>query len=306
MNARPKVSVIVPVYNTRNVLGQCLDSLMAQTYANVEFVFVDDASTDGSAELLAQCASQHPEREINIIHLPQNRGRAYARNCGMDHATGDFLAFCDSDDWVEPTMIEACVNCALEQEADIVVFPFFRNEDEVIPFPDVASVGDVNLMPLDTLHYSLWNKLFRASLIRDNGFRAIEGVHYWEDLIVTAKAFVYARKTAALPYPLYHYRHPARLRLSQEQWQTVLDDQLLTADSLAEWFAAQGPDFAARYAPFLRYLRFVAKAKFLRLKPHQWHRWKTTYPCTTADILRLRHVPLPYRLTFALLNLLPL
>ena len=96
---RPVISIIVPVYNVAPFLSRCLDSLVGQTYENLEIICVDDGSTDGSAAILDACAAK--DSRIKVIHQ-ENAGVSVARNRGLDAATGEFVTFVDADDWLEP------------------------------------------------------------------------------------------------------------------------------------------------------------------------------------------------------------
>lgn len=94
----PKISILVAVYNTAAYLPQCLDSLLSQTLKDIEVLCVDDASTDKSLEILHQYAEK--DERVKVFALKENRGQAHARNVGLSHATGDYIGFVDSDDWL--------------------------------------------------------------------------------------------------------------------------------------------------------------------------------------------------------------
>lgn len=115
---RPKVSVIVPVYNTENYLRRCLDSITAQTLPEIEIVIVDDGSGEECARLCDELAGADPR--IKVIHK-QNGGLGFARNSGLEAATGEYVGFVDSDDYIEPTMYEDLYNAAVRYGADLVV-----------------------------------------------------------------------------------------------------------------------------------------------------------------------------------------
>ena len=302
----PLVSVVVPVYNTSAFLPKCVQSLMAQTYERIEYIFVNDASTDTSLQMLNQFKQDFPHRILRIISLEENGGLANARNIGRQASTGEYLAFCDSDDWVEPDMISRCVEAAIKENADIVTFPFFINESTVLGFPYPEIVGNVNEMPNNALHYSMCNKMMRTSLINGNGFWATKGVDCWEDLIVTAKAYMTAKKVVALTSPLYHYRKDNQQSLTSQNHKKILADHLIYVDTLEKWLAVQGREVIDAHAKFLLQLKFTAKIKMLRGKPKEFRRWKHTYPCSTAQILSLKNIPLRYRIPFAILNLIVL
>ena len=113
-----KVSVTVAVYNTSKYLRKCLDSLDVQSMQEIEFIVVDDGSTDGSGVICDEYARRNPK--FKVIHQ-QHSGLAAARQTGMDNAKGEYVIVCDSDDWVEPEMYETLYNVAAESNADIAI-----------------------------------------------------------------------------------------------------------------------------------------------------------------------------------------
>ena len=110
------VSIIIPVYNTEKYLAKCLDSVIAQTYTNIEVVLIDDGSTDGSPAI---CDSYHNKDERVIVYHRENQGASLARKFGLSVAKGQFIQFVDSDDWIKPEMTEKLVRSAEENNSDI-------------------------------------------------------------------------------------------------------------------------------------------------------------------------------------------
>ena len=102
MNFKYKVSVIIPIYNAATYIEKCVESLMQQTLTDVEYIFVNDASTDCSLQMLNNLLSNYPDKHTSIINLKENKGISNARNTGLKMAKGEFITHCDSDDWVEP------------------------------------------------------------------------------------------------------------------------------------------------------------------------------------------------------------
>ena len=116
-----KVTVLTAVYNAEKYLRSCLDSLVSQTLSDVQFICIDDASTDHSLSILQEYAAKDPR--FLILHLPENQGQAIARNEGLKHATGEYIAMLDSDDWFSPDSLEKAVQ-SIEStpDADCAVF----------------------------------------------------------------------------------------------------------------------------------------------------------------------------------------
>ena len=133
------ISVIVPVYNVEKYLRQCLDSVLAQTYRELEIILVDDGSTDGSGAICDEYATR--DSRIKVVHQ-QNGGLSSARNAGLDLATGEYVAFVDSDDYIHETMLELLYQALVENNADTVICNFERVDEK----GDVISVR--SLQPL--------------------------------------------------------------------------------------------------------------------------------------------------------------
>ena len=130
----PKVSIIVPVYNCEKYLPECIASLRRQTLSDIEMIFVCDASPDDSLSILRE--AERTDARIRVIAFPENRGVSAARNAGLDAATGAYIGFCDSDDWIEPQMFEQLYSAAQEKDADISfcrVFKDHPNKQENVP-----------------------------------------------------------------------------------------------------------------------------------------------------------------------------
>lgn len=198
------VSVIVPVYNVASYLEECLDSVVGQTYRNLEIIVVDDGSTDGSGAVCDEYAKK--DGRIQVIHQP-NRGLSVARNVGLDVAKGDHISFVDSDDAVSPVFIEAllsagadvaqCASCrnaeGLNRENRRPAFEYLTNVEasERLQFD---STGDATVV---------WNKLYRRGLF--DTIRFPEGKQH-EDEFVTYRVLWDAGQVAVTVEPLYYYR----------------------------------------------------------------------------------------------------
>lgn len=205
------VSVVVPVYNTELFLNQCVDSLLAQTLKNVEFIFVDDGSTDRSLEILREYQQKDPR--ITILQQ-KNQFAGVARNRGMEVATGKYIIFVDSDDFFEPAMLEDAFNCAEENQAEIVVFDFdyYDNKSgEVKPgierkFPHgVFTLGDVGQSFFHQYIAAPWNKLFLHSFVREKKI-SFQAVRKCNDTFFTVLAAYLADSIVFLPKCFVHYR----------------------------------------------------------------------------------------------------
>ena len=200
-----KVSVIVPVYNVEKYLDRCLNSLIAQSYSNIEIIIVNDGSTDGSKEVCEKYSGIDPRIKLLSQH---NQGLSQARNTAMKHMKGDYIVFVDSDDYVENTYIEDLYNALVKDNADISVCGFYNQfNDKTIESRTESRILNkteaVRLLVEDIgMPSYVWNKLYKRELW--------EGILFpvgkkFEDIYVMHKVFLRAQVVSVIDKPLYHY-----------------------------------------------------------------------------------------------------
>ncbi|MFI3239973.1 MAG: glycosyltransferase family 2 protein [Bacteroidales bacterium] len=300
-NSTPKISVSIPIYNCEKYISKCAQSLLEQSYPNIEYIFVDDASVDNSLTILNRVIEHYPQRkeQIKVISLAVNGGSSHARTIGLDNMTGEYFIFCDADDWVEPDAYAQMMELMQRNNSDIVCTPFYIDkEGKTTPqlFNTDRFIG-LNNIPIDTLYFSLCNKLIRRSLIIEHKIKPLEGVNCWEDLSMVAKLYALTNHITIHDTPFYHYNKQESNTLTGSNHKRILDDHLICTDQLIEWFSANGLD--KNYDQFLNTLKFTAKIKMLRGTPREYRRWRETYPETNRGILsRYPHIPLSYRILF--------
>lgn len=205
-----KVSIIVPVYNAAPYLRECIDSLVGQTWQNIEVILINDGSTDESGAI---CESYLADPRV-IYHHQQNAGVSTARNAGLDLATGEYICFVDADDWLESDALERLQN----ESADIVIYNFFHGErkheepltDGVYPpealYPKMISYVDEQGNIAYTFH-NIWMRLFKRSLLEEHHIRFEPQHHNGEDLLFTFEATMKADTISVRRSEyLYHYR----------------------------------------------------------------------------------------------------
>lgn len=204
------VSVIVPVYNVEKYISRCVDSLLNQTYTALEILLIDDGSTDCSGQLCDEFAAK--DARIQVIHKP-NGGVSSARNQGLRAATGDYIGFSDSDDYIDPSMYEKLVSLLEKETADISVcsfaneetpgnfVPYFQEEKKVYVFRDEEQRA--NLLQNKYYSCSLCDKLFRREVL-DTVFLD-EAITHYEDLWFLYQAMKRSSKLVFFPEPLYYY-----------------------------------------------------------------------------------------------------
>lgn len=209
---RPKVSILVPVYNVSLYIEQCAKSLFDQTFDDIEYIFVDDASQDDSILRLTNLLNFYPQRknQVTILQHSENKGLASTRNTAFDASTGLYIATVDSDDFIEPEMIEELYKKAVEENADIVVSDYLMEyPNRTTEMTDFVSTNkDENLINIITYNKActaLWNKLIKRDLYARYECRVPDGLNYFEDRYVTTRLYFFATKIVKVNKAFYHY-----------------------------------------------------------------------------------------------------
>lgn len=203
-NETPLISLITPVYNGEKYLARCLDSLRAQDYPRLEFIVVDDGSTDRTPQILADYAARDPRLRI---FRQKNSGQGAARNRALQQCRGEFIGFADADDYAEPALVSSLLQALQANEADIACCAYWTDgaESRLEPLPNrVLTTEEAYALLVDNrvLKHFLWNKLFRRSTIE--GISMPEG-RIFEDIVFLTHCLAHCRKFVLLSQPLYHY-----------------------------------------------------------------------------------------------------
>lgn len=207
-----KVSILIPVYKSEKYIEECLCSVFEQTYDNIEYIIVDDASPDNSMNIIIRTIKKYPQRDssINIIKNERNFGIAYTRNILLNNSTGEYIYFVDSDDLIESNTIETFVAIAQENDADIVrcnYFNYIKKEAHAIIRKPIKERTDyIKDCLADETMNSLWLLFIRKRIITDHFLFFPEGINGCEDILMTIKLFYYANTITETPLPLYYYR----------------------------------------------------------------------------------------------------
>ena len=203
-----KVSVIIPVYGVERFVERCIRSLLEQTLQEIELIVVDDCSPDNSIAIIQRVVGEYPHRLVKFITHETNKGLPAARNTGLAIARGEYIFHCDSDDFVEPDMLETLYDAAKEKDADIVWcdwFLSFEKNERYMKQPQYAfSMEALKGMLSGVMKYNVWNKLIRRRLYTDYAISFPAGYGMGEDMTVI-KLFAYAQTVAYIPKAFYHY-----------------------------------------------------------------------------------------------------
>lgn len=223
-----KVSVIIPVYNVEKYIKECIDSVILQTYKNIEIIIVNDGSTDKSG-FICDSYSKNDTR-IKVIHK-KNEGLSSARNVGLDNATGEYICFLDSDDWMDIQTINEAINISIKYEADIVFWSCIKEYlDKSLKYKVIQTFSDIVVFESSKLDYlkrrtvgllneelnqptktdsfiSAWGKLYKSSLIKKNGIRFLSTKDVGsEDVPFNVQSFYYSKKIIFIDRYFNHYR----------------------------------------------------------------------------------------------------
>lgn len=249
MEQMPKVSVIVPVYNVAPYLRQCMDSVINQTYRNIEIICIDDGSTDESGKILDEYAKS--DDRFNVVHT-NNAGVASARNIGLSLASGEYLLFVDGDDWIDTATCQKAVSSISTEAVDVVMWPYIREfsdhsdpktifrgqklfngpecrklQRRMIGLSDEELAHPENADALSTV----WGKLYRREIIEQNHlrFEDLSRIGTYEDGLFNLCYFAHIKCAIYIPEYLSHYRKntgmTSRYRSQlASQWKTLFSD----------------------------------------------------------------------------------
>ena len=200
----PMVSIIIPIYNVEKYLGTCVESILKQTYSNIEIVVINDCSTDGSLKILKKYAKKYDN--MILIENKENKGLSYSRNVGLEKATGKYIGYIDSDDYVDSTYYEQMMKAIKKEKSEIAIADM-KIVYEDGSFPDYVSKGcngEVNTLNIikNGLAASACNKLFKREIIEKYKFS--EG-KLNEDLAVILPSIVAAKKISYVENNNYYY-----------------------------------------------------------------------------------------------------
>lgn len=233
-----KITVIVPVYNVENYLNKCLDSLINQTYKNLEIIVINDGSTDNSGEI----CQEYAQKDNRIVYIEkENGGLSDARNAGLERKTGSYVTFVDSDDWVEPDYVEVLHNKLIGYQADIAIGNYYSyNEDEAMYYFHVNSESYYeklydNISIFENLYdakqmksfslISAWGKLYKAELF---DYIRFDKDKLGEDGYINQKLYLLVQKVIYINQGLYAYRQRSGsiTKTWTEKWMHALVDAM--------------------------------------------------------------------------------
>jgi glycosyltransferase involved in cell wall biosynthesis len=268
----PRISVIVPVHNTEKYLRYCLDSIISQTYENLEIIIIDDGSSDNSGKIADEYAKQ--DKRIQVIHQ-KSRGVSFARNVGIKKATGEYVAFVDSDDYVAADFIEKLYLLAKENKADIATCQFESFTEEKLKLKKSPVWTQKVMTGRETVDQMLFRKhlmylclsLYKRSLFVDHAIKFPVGRTY-EDIVVRLPLHYFASRVAFTKEKLYYYRARRDSITGRKFSKASFDDLLFAVESVRDFCNAHKEISPAKVNYFdfrmsLLILNYLAEEKLL-------------------------------------------
>lgn len=302
------VSIVIPVYNVSSYIERCAHSLFEQTYRDIEFIFVDDASPDDSIDILQKVIEEFPIRknQIHILHNPKNKGLAATRFVGIDVAKGDYILNVDSDDWIEPTMVEEMMQAAINSNADMVCCDVIQecpNHQEVLKYDYDEESLENGLLSINFRehHVAIWNKLIRKSLFTENNIRYFPGINMGEDSALTVRLRYFSKKTVIVHKPFYHYNRQNQESMVASISEKSVLQRIELAKEIEKFFISAG-DFK-RFRKVINFYKFNSKDWYIRTA-HNFKKWASIYPESHKDILAFKDLTMIGRIKWRVLSLI--
>lgn len=284
----PNISIIVPIYGVEQYIERCARSLFEQDMNGLEFIFVNDCTPDESMVVLENVMAEYPHLKdcVKVINMLQNGGVANARNAALTVATGEYLGFVDSDDWIEKDMYSSLYSLAKKKNADIVGCDFiksFKGHETVVrqPYTEEKNKNMERLLQ-GQLFPSLWAEIIKRSLFINDNIKFSPNLNSGEDKLVNVRLYINAQSFAWIDKPFYHY-------CLREDSACVLS----TRKSVLNYFEViklienhlQDKNMLSKYAHAIDCMKFEAKLPFYcasHLKDITF--WRNTFPETNKQI----------------------
>ena len=277
MQMSPKVSILVPIYNVENFIEKCLRSIFEQSYANIEYVLFNDCTPDKSMLIVNKVADEYTgiKDKLLIVNNSKKGGVSNARNRLLEHASGDYILFVDSDDFCEKDMVKKLVEKAVDEDADIIICDFYGD------YPDKQDVIKQRYKNQENYLHDMicgkwavvWNKLIRKSLLTDKGIRFPHNINGGEDYCFVAIASYYAKHIGFISQPLYHHVNYNTSSIMKSASYNSLYDQVLASEYMSA-FLCEKADYY-KYKQDINERKLQAKNKLLLYAINQWN---STFP----------------------------
>lgn len=287
MSINPIISVLIPVYNTEKYIARCLDSIMNQTSTlRIECVLCDDCSSDESIKIAQQMIDSYRGKiDFRIIKHNKNQGIAAVRNTLIKSATGQYILSVDSDDYIEPQMVESMYNKAIEEDADIVGCNYFDSfsskKTENNGFKCKSWTHDKDWFLEKTIDNSftpfLWRRLIKRTLFTEHSGISSEGINIGEDALIVIPLHYWAKKCSYIDVALYNYYHNKSSITGSLKNIALHHAELLTGIERIRDFLKNNSIYERHKIAFLKRC-FLAKSYYISIPSiRDYNKWKNTF-----------------------------
>lgn len=309
---KSKVSIIIAVYNSGKYIEACARSLFEQTLNDLEYIFVNDATTDNSISILENTLKNYPRRKplVKIINLNKNGGVSNARRIGIENSTSEYVIHADSDDWVDLDMYERLYNKAKKTDADIVGCNFLHEFSDLqyVFHQQYANTMEDNIRQLinGKIFPSLCTSLTRRRLIEENKISFPVGLNMGEDLYFNLNLYLFAKKIVGMEWAPYHYRHTEDSSCMKRTKESIYSD-IAIAGLIEKLMIEKG--LYEDYAKDINYRKFYSKLPLINdLNDYNlYEEWLHIFPETNEHIWKFDQIDWKqkFRLWLAANNMLP-
>ena len=310
----PKISILIPIYNVEQYIERCAISLFEQTLDDIEYIFVDDCTPDCSMELLETVLARYPKRknQVRIIKHHVNLGLSRTRQDAILAATGEYIAHCDSDDWMAPDAMEKAYAAASKNNADICIFDFYASDGvnnrivHVFPSAEVGSPEKFREMIAkgEGLGY-IWLKLYRRAIVDPE--RMVWPVAYMaEDYIISIELAYFAKTAVYLNEPLYYYfDNPNSITMDHSVENIIRRSRGFAENTLTLESFFRQQNVAESYASAVYKLKFLSKHHLSRLvySRKYYNMWRSCFPEVNLKSVLLSDFPPGIKIIYILVLL---
>lgn len=301
----PKVSVIIPVYGVEKYIERCARSLFEQTLDDIEFIFVDDCTPDRSIEILNRVLDEYPQRknQVKILRHDKNHGLPITRQTGLKVVSGEYIAHCDSDDWVDVTMYEKMYNKAIEEGSDVVVCDYNIVSPNSTRFSPCQYCIDKKLyiekMLRFEISWAIWNKLMRKSLY--DGITDYPKDAMGEDMALVVPLAIIAEKISYVNEALYNYAINAGSIVQSVDIESLIrkSRQQINNVTLLEQNLKNVSDFDFQLLDVVKFGMKHSASVLLKIRGYG-KVWRNMFSEINGRVLINRHIPLKSRIAYCI------
>lgn len=306
MESSVKVSVCVPVYGVEPYIEKCVRSLMTQTMKEgIEFIFVNDCTKDKSIEILKKVVSEYPERsnQVKIVNHETNKGLSAARLTGMQHAIGEYVAHCDSDDWVATEMYKSLYTAAKNIDADIVSCNFIMETDKESKYISFDYENNRELYLKDVISNiwgTVWKFIIKRQIFLDGKIQIDKNICHGEDYVYTSQCLLAAKKYINIDGYYYHYNCQNMTSMMRNPSLNSAQQQYSASELVFKILEQNG--LLAQYSDAILLRKIFTRNRFL---PFGIAKWRQIYPEIGLKYLTLSRISLYKKVGYILLQYLP-